>query len=564
MTRSNLVLILRLSLLGVVCFLVLYPLGMLVYSSFREAMPGLPSLYSLKGYIDVYLDPSTYRVIWTTVWIAVLKAILSVGLAIFFCWVVHRTNCAARRLIDVILHLNFFLLPPLPVIIGWVLILAPNSGIVNVWFASVFGRPLFNIFSSWGIIFVMISFGVSVYYVFLAPSFMAMDATMEEAAMTSGASGFATVRKVVLPLLAPGILATMLLSFIQGMEMFAAPLFLGVPANIEVMSTKIFFYIQSIPPDYTAATAMAVMLLVITSFLVFVQWRILGHREFVTITGKGYGPRPMDLGRWRWPVFGIAAMILFTFTVPPFIVLIQTTFMKVAGVYLPGMYTLSNYTQVFQRPDILDALKNTVILGVVAATAGTVICTLVSYVVVRTRFRERRVLDFVTWLPFSVAAIVLSLAFLWAYIYLPLPFGITLYGTLAILVLIVITKNLPIGVKTMGSGIIQVSPQLEESAWVHGASWTQTLLRIWVPLLKNSLQSVWIILFCFATTDLASLILLYSPSSRVLATVFYEYWEMGNVEVASVVGLLQAGIIIVGYVVVKLLGRWLGGVKEMA
>jgi iron(III) transport system permease protein len=345
--------------------------------------------------------------------------------------------------------------------------------------------------------------------------------------------------------------------------MFAAPLFLGVPANIEVMSTKIFFYIQNIPPDYTAATAMAVILLVITSFLVFVQWRILGRREFVTVTGKGYRPRPMDLGRWRWPVFGIAAAILFTFTVPPFIVLIQTTFMKVAGVYLPGMYTLSNYIQVFQRPDILDALKNTVILGVVAATAGTVICTLVSYVVVRTRFIERRVLDFVTWLPFSVAAIVLSLAFLWAYIYLPLPFGITLYGTLAILVLIVITKNLPIGVKTMGSSIIQVSPELEESAWVHGGSWTQTLLRIWVPLLKNSLQSVWIILFCFATTDLASLILLYSTSSRVLATVFYEYWEMGNVEVASVVGLLQAGIVIVGYVVVKLLGR-LGGVKEMA
>jgi len=201
-------------------------------------------------------------------------------------------------------------------------------------------------------------------------------------------------------------------------------------------------------------------------------------------------------------------LVLFILTVPPFILLIQTTFMKVAGLYGPDMYTLSNYIDSFNRPTILDALKNTIILGVVVATAGVIICTLVSYVVVKTKWREKRVLDIVTWLPFSVPALVMGMAFLWAYIYLPLPFGITLYGTLVALVLVCITKHLTTGVKSMSSTIIQISSELEESALVHGVSWTQTFLQIWAPLLKNGLISVWVLLFCFAIRDLETVILL--------------------------------------------------------
>jgi iron(III) transport system permease protein len=389
-----------------------------------------------------------------------------------------------------------------------------------------------------------------------------MDISLEEASRMCGVSAFSTLRRVVLPLLSPAILATAMLAFVRGMESFEGALILGAPAGLNTMATKIYEYLNWEPPDFPSAMAMGVTLLFIIVLLVLVQWRILGRRDFTTVSGKGYKPRPMNLGKWRWPLSALAILIVAMLTIPPMFILIQSTFMKSAGMYGEDMYTLKNYVTAFRNPHVFLALKNTIILGVVSATAGVLIYMLVSYVVVKTQFRERRTLDVISWIPWAVPPIVLALGLLWAYILLPLPFGITLYGTLFILIVALVARNFPVGTKIIGSTMIQISKELEEAAMASGASWIKTLFSIWIPILKSGIVTAWLLAYAFADRDLASVILLYNTDSRVLTTVFFDLWQQGELEAASVVGLLQGLLIIIAYVLIKFLAR--GGIKEMS
>ena len=562
MRRFNFTLILRLALVGLVVFLVLYPLTMLFFGSFRDNMPGLPGEYTFDGYMEVYSDPETYDVIWTTIQIAFGSTVLTVALGVFLCWLIHRTDAPGRGLINTVLHLNLFLLAPLPMLLGWTFLLAPKSGIINNFYASIFGESLFDIFSVSGIVFTGVSFSFSFIYVFLSPAFKSMDISLEEAAKTSGASTFSTLRRVTLPLLLPAITATMMLAFVRGMESFEGALILGAPSGINTIATKIFEYLNWEPPNFPAGMALGVTLLLIIFLLVLVQWGVLGQREYTTVTGKGYRPRPMNIGKWRWPLFTLAILIIAGLTIPPMFILIQSTFMKSAGLYVGDFYTLKNYVKAFSNPHVMLALKNTIILGTVSATAGVFIYMLVSYVVVITRFREKKTLDLVSWIPWAVPPIVLSLGLLWAYILLPLPFGIKIYGTMMILIIAMIVRNLPIGTKLIGATMIQVSKEMEESARVSGASWLKTLFRIWVPILKNGMATAWLLAFAFSVRDLSSVILLYSTDTRVLTTVFFDLYQQGELEAASVVGLMQGMLIVSAYVLMRLLAR--GGIKEMA
>jgi len=559
---SKLTLIARVFFAGLISFLVLYPVGMLIFGSFRTDMPGLPASFSFQGYIEVYTNPNTYKVIWTTIKIAVMTTLSGVGLTVFFAWLIHRTNMPGRRFLDSMLYLAYFLLPPLPVLLGWILLFAPRSGIINKYFYTMLDGPLFNLFSLYGIVFASLSFLVPLFYFFLAPAFMNMDTTLEEAASASGASGLTVVRKVTMPLLAPAILATMVLAFTLSMQLFEAPALLGIPANISVLSTKLWQFVTWEPPQYPPAMALGIAILVVASFLVLVQWRVLGKRQFTTVTGKGYRPRPMDLGVWRWPAFLLGLFIFLLLTGAPMLVMVQTSFMKVAGIYMEDMYTLDNYKSAFTKPEIWLAVKNTVILAVVSATACMTLCFFLGYMVAKTKFKERKILDFITWISWGTPPIVLGLGLLWAYILLPLPFGYSLYGTLPLLILAIIFVGLPIGTRIMVPTMMQVSDELEESAIAHGATWVQTIRRIWFPLLKGSLINGWLLIFCFAVKDVSTVILLYSPDSVVISTQFFHFVKGGSYEVAAVVGLMQTALMLMAFFLMKTLGS-LGGIKKM-
>ena len=154
---------------------------------------------------------------------------------------------------------------------------------------------------------------------------------------------------------------------------------------------------------------------------------------------------------------------------------------------------------------IAESLKNTLTMGFASATIGMLLYSVVSYTVIRSQIQGRRMLDFLSWLLFTVPGVVLSLGLLWVYLQLPLP--VTLYGTLYLLVVVFLTRGFPLGVRTTNGTFVQLGMELEDSSRVHGASWLRTFARIVLPLAWPGFIAGWLIVFVIALRDLTSVVL---------------------------------------------------------
>lgn len=552
--RMNLSIVLMLCLFLLVAFLILYPLAMVLYGSVWTTSPGAPGEFSLNGYVQTFLTADTYQVIWTTFFLSVVRTFFAVTAAIFFAWVIARTNVPYKGFLELGLLFLFFL-PLLPRIMAWILLLSPRTGLINVFLRVLpFDVPSINVFSYFGIIWVGSLIWVPILYIFIAPAFKAMDASMEDSARMSGAGLWTTVRRINLPLLAPAIVATTALGFVRMMESFSVEALLGMRADIFVFTTRIYAYVvHADVPNYPAGMSLATTLLVITFLLVALQWKVLGPRtQYTTVTGRGYQARPVDLGRFRWVAFGIVLLFIVVSMVLPLAVLVWGSFMKISGVFMKDMYTLSHWKRALNDPTLWKVIRNSVVMSISVATVGMILCALISYVVIKTRFIGRRALDLIVWIPWAIPSVVLALGFLWAYFSLPLPFSI--YGTLWLMIICLMVKGFPVGTRTMSSTIVQISDELEECARVLGASWTQTFRRIVLPLLIRGFLAGWILLFCFSMKDLATVILLYGPGSSVMATQEFVWWNSGNLEEAIILGLIEASLISVFFIASQLIG----------
>lgn len=529
------------ALLLVVGFLTLYPVVMLFAGSFKtgsEIGPG--------KYVEIFASIGTLKVLWTTVWLAAVRAILATAVAIFLAWVVARTNTPGRNIFEFLAWLAFFI-PVLPRVLAWMALGLPKTGLINAAAAELLHTevPLFNVQSYGGIIWVSVLSYSSVLFLLITPAFRSMDSSLEEASRTSGASGRNTFFRVTLPLLTPAIIGVSMLAFVRMMESFEIELLLGYPARIFVFTTQIYDYLYATPASYDLALALSTVFVVITFVLMLYQWRLLVRRErYAVVTGRGFAVRPLDLGRFKYVTAGLAGVYLALATAVPLAGLIMASLMKVPGLIgVPEPFTFSHYAGLLSDELLLDAVKNTLIIGVSAATIGILFYLIVSWVVVRSRFAGRSALDFFSWLPYTVPALVLGLGFLWAFVggvrlpYMP-------YGSLQLMVLVFLVRGLPLGVRVMNGTVIQLGPELEESSRVHGGSWFYTLRRIVIPLLRPALLSTWILLLVIVFSDLATIIFLYGPDSRVLSVLLLEYWNSGKGGTAMVLGVLTTGIVV--------------------
>ncbi|HEX9145190.1 MAG TPA: ABC transporter permease subunit, partial [Candidatus Binatia bacterium] len=334
-----------------------------------------------------------------------------------------------------------------------------------------------------------------------------------------------------------------LLTFIRGLEGFESALFFGLPAKIFVFTTEIYSSLtHRTPPDYPRAMALAALLMVITFAGVVIQRRLLAKKTYVTITGKDYRPRLVDLGPWRWVTFGVCTTYFFVALVLPVSQLVLSSFFTIFGLYDLNLLTLANYRQAFSDLMFWRALRNSLVLS----TGGAILCMLLSaliaYIIFKTKFWGKEALDFCSWVPWTLPGMVLALGMLWAYILLPGP--IMLYGTLWILLIAYLTIGLPIGVRCMSGTIVQISTDLEESSRLCGATWWQTFVKIYLALLRPGFTAGALLLFFVFLRELSASVLLYSPGNEVLAVTILKYWEAGRSEVVSVIALVMLGVVI--------------------
>jgi iron(III) transport system permease protein len=484
-------------------------------------------------------------VLLNTIGISIAKTIPSLLMAILLAWIIARTDTPHRGVLEVLITLPFFV-PPILTAMAWGMLGNLQVGLVNQTWKAITGSETspINVYSYGGVVWHMSQYTTTFLFLFLVDAFRAMDPALEEASRMCGASRWTTFRKITLFLLLPVLTSGVMLSFIRGIESFESPLFFGTPVGIKVISTEIYDLItQRAVPDYQSATALSFVILGLMMMLVVWQWVVLRGKSFQTVTGKGFNPGVVKLGRWRWVTFAFCLLFFFITTVLPVGQLAVGSFFQFFGFYGWDMLTLDHYRAVLGDSEFWRATRNTMMLGFIGATATMVLGSIVAYISVRTKWRGRRLIDSIAWLPWMMPGIVLAVGFLWGFAMLPAQ--VAIYGTVWALFFAYLALGTPVSVRVMSGAYAQLSFDLEECSRVHGATFFQTMTRILVALAWPAFAVGWVLAFFGIMRELSASIMLYTTGTEVLSVVLVKRWVNGLAEEVSVIGLMMMVLVIV-------------------
>jgi iron(III) transport system permease protein len=528
----------------VLIVLILYPTLMLLAASLFTGQPGAWGQFTLDGYRELFRADGIGEIIVNSIIYATARTGISLMLALTFAWAVARAHVPGRRLMELLIPIPFFI-PDILTAISWVMLGNPQNGLINQFFIRFFGArgPVINIYGWDGLLFHSVLSTTSFLYLLLVGFFYNMDPAYEEASAASGANSRQTTFRITLPMILPAILGVSILSFIRALESFEDPYLFGTPGGVYVFANEIYRVLRHRhPPEYNAATALAVILMVITFILVAVQWKILGRREFTTISAKGYQPRRVTPHRFvRWTICALFVSYLSLAVVIPLTQICASSFFRIFGLYNLEHFTFENWLKVFHDPRTMGGLRNTILFSTAAAAGVIALGGMIGYIRIRTRHWLGPTLELTAWLPWTMPGIVLGLALLWAWISLPQP--INLYGTSMIVILGFVVNGLPLGTRTMQSAIMQVSKDLEECSMAHGASWLQTMWHIVLPLLRIGIAGAFVIVFALSARSLTIPLLLYSYGTETLTIALLYYYEEGYRNITAVIAMIQLALV---------------------
>jgi len=546
------------SLLLVVGFLVLTPLILMILNSFQTARPGQPILWGVDGWVKAFTTPGIVKAMTNTFTLAITRQAIALVLGCFFAWLIARTDIPMKGFLEFFFWLSFFL-PALPEAMGWILLLDPKYGLLNqgLMGLGVLSQPVFNIYSFWGIVWAHLGGSVSVKVMLLTPAFRNLDAALEESSRISGASGWRTFFHIIVPVMMPAILVTTILGIIRSLEAFEIELLLGTPIGLQVYSTKIHELVTWEPPQFAPAMALSTIFLGLLLLMVALQRRYTGRRTYATLTGRGFSIRPTHLGRWRVPAFTLVLVFALFVTLVPTVLLLTGTFMKLFGFFnIADPWTLENWRATLNDPVLLRSLWNTLAIGLGSGAIGILFYSLIAYVVVRTRHRGRWLLDFLSWLPWSIPGILLGMALLWTFlqtkIFLPI------YGTIYLLMIAMVIKSMPFGAQMIKSVLLQLGNDLEEASKVCGGTWLDTFRRVILPLTMPALITVGLVGFISAARDISTVVLLGSGKSRTLSLLMLDFAAGAEFEKATVVAVLIVALVVAAALFARALGGQVG------
>lgn len=538
-----------------VAVLVLTPLLLLIINSFQIGRPGGPTLYGLEGWRLALTSPGILEAAYNSFSLAITRQLIAVVIGIFIAWLLARTDIPMRGGLEFMFWLAFFL-PALPVTLGWILLLDSKYGLLNQLLLKLpfIHDPPFDIYSYWGIIWVhLATTGFSIKVMLLTPAFRNLDAALEESSRVVGAGPLRTLTRVIVPVMMPAILVSFILGLIRSLEAFEIELILGVPIGLHVFSTKIHSFVTHEPPQFPPATALGSFFLLMLLLLVAAQRLYLRRRVFTTVTGKGFSTRPISLGAWRYPAFGLVLLLALTITVVPTVFLFLGTFMKLFGFFnIQDPWTLDNWRQVVKDPALIRSLKNTLVLGFWTAGIGIFLSSLIAYIIAKSRFVGRGLLDFLSWLPWSIPGILIGMALLWTFLLVHRV--IPLHGTMYALVVAMVLSGMPLGVQVIKSFLMQLGDELEEASRIAGGSWFYTYRRILLPLLFPCLVVVGLLEFIAAARNISTVVLLATGQTRTLSLLMLDFTAGAELERATVVAAMIVGLVVASALTARALG----------
>ncbi|OGL65509.1 MAG: hypothetical protein A3J27_14245 [Candidatus Tectomicrobia bacterium RIFCSPLOWO2_12_FULL_69_37] len=531
----------------VVTAMVVIPLGALVVYSFLVPDElGFDTEWGLANYREMVQSHVIRRAFLNTLFISTGTTALATLLGLSLAWLNARTNCPFRERLEPLNLIPFFLSPFVGAI-AWHNLASPQIGLLNNLARDFLGieGALFNVNNLFGVIWVTGIFFTPLVYLFVVGSLRRMDPALEDSARTTGAGLLRTTLTITLPLAAPGILSGAIIVFVTSAGEFGVPFKLGTPYGWETLTTQIFTKAVGDQANYQMGAAMSMTLGAITAVFIWVQRRIIAPREYTTVTGKGFRPNLIDLGRWKWAAFGWNAIYIFIAVVLPILSLFVVSLHRIwTGKIIPGDFTLLNYQRVlfFWSPlsfkPVTNGIINSLVLSFGGATLAMILGIVVSFQIHRLRGRFAALLDFLSAVPVGFPGIVIAVGVLITYIKTPI------YATIWIILLGYVTRFFPYGQRNVASVMLAVSEELEQSSRMAGATWLVTLRRITLPLLKPGIFAGWILMFLIFIRELPMSLILYTAGTETLSVGIYYLQEYENEALTCTLSVIQTFVLL--------------------
>mgnify|MGYP002449571988 CR=1 FL=1 len=529
-------------------YFVVFPLGVLLYDSIL-----VDGSFTLANYREVYSQDVNWRALANTVELSLIVMVASVIITFPLAWLVGRTDLPFKRGYRTLLVASY-MIPPYVGAIAWVQLLNPSVGYLNNVFKWIFNLQTapFDIYTTGGLAWVLTLFYSPFAFITISRAMEKMDPTLEEAARVSGSSPLRTLIDVTLPLMAPSILAGGLLVFIAAG--FGIPAIVGMPGNIEVMTTRIVTYTyMGDEAGIRDATSLAASLMFIANALLFFMTWMLGRKDYTTISGKSTRPNIVELGKWKWPAFFAVGFYVFVAVILPLGSILLTSLLKSMskGITLDNL-GFDAWIPVITSSQYMESVWNSVVYGVIAATIGTILSVFIAYLAVKTNVKGRNLPDMLTIIGGSTPSIVIALALV---ITFSGNFGLNLYSTMWILVVSYLVKYMTMSVRTIAASLSQVHISLEEAALNSGASWLRTCKDIIMPLIAPSIIAGWFLIFMPSFYELTMSLLLYGSDTKTIGVLLYDLQTYADTQNASVLSVIILLIVLVGNVILNKLTK---------
>ena len=536
------------AILTVVCFILLLiivviPIFMIIYNAFFDQ-----GKFSMELFTSQMTDSKNLSAMWNTVQIAILTTIIGTIMGVFYAWLLGRSDIPAKGLMRALFNIPY-MFPPFLGAMAWDLLLNGRSGYLNRWLRTTFhlSKMPFNINSIWGIVFVEVSYYFPFVFMQVVSALERMDPTLEESARIAGAKQGTVIWKITLPLMKPSISAGALLILTTSLAHFGVPSILGYAQGIYTLPTRIYAVIYNSTGSFEGirqGAALSVMLVVVVALALILQNKILSSGSYDIIKGKSMRPTLIKLRGAKIPLLILAIFTLVLIVLVPLVMIFLISFIKAYGLPLKfENFTFAQYQKVFNMNGTVDSIKNSLILSISAGVISMFLGTLVAYVVQKIKPKGKEVLEVISVLPYSIPGTVLSIGVILAWS--GAIFGISLYNTLWIILVAYIARYLSFSMKTSSAALLQVHSSLEEAARVCGASHTESLSDITLPLIRPAMVSGFFLIFLPAMREVTTSILLYGPKTMTLGVKIYSLRDAGMIPQAAALASVAIVIIII-------------------
>ena len=524
--------------------------AVLVWISFQTGILGsFEADYSLTNYGELLGDAFVARVTLNTLVFSVVTTLVALIIGLPIAWLTERTNIPGKGLVYATMTLGL-LIPGIYTAMGWTFIAHQRIGFLNRWLVSTFGleQGPINIATPVGMGFVQGLSLAALAFILTAQMFRAMNPSLEEAAKIHGMNFFSTLRRVTLPLAFPAILAAVIYIATIAIATFDIPAIIGLGNRVYMLST--FVYLKTNPgddefPEHGVTAALGVLMIGVAVLLTWWYSQVLrqGHR-YQVITGKGYRPTLLDLGRFGWVGWAFIGLYIVASKLLPLLLIAYIALTPYVAP--PSWEMLGRMSFVaFERVDwdlVFRGLGNTVLLVALVPTVTLVIAFCMSWLIVRSGSRYRYVLEFGAFLPHALPEVILAVAALLLSLFV-LKGVIPLYGTVWLIAIVYVVSRLAFATRALNSSLLQIHKELEEAAYTAGLSPVRTSWRILVPLLRPTIMSVWIWSAILVYRELTVAVFLISHDNITLPAVIWSYWNSSATNLAAAVTLVMTGVL---------------------